>query len=294
MQQQVDSQRSTRHLECTRPEHLPMVGSLVASPHVTLAHTRSGQPDFDSLTARLPMVSMLLAFQAHTAWEAVESDRLQRRRFRNRLHFLPPDVAITARIEGTVPELLTLAIDAEFARATMAGLLDGRAFEERVVIGNAPAPLLGLGNFIRNRIVTGARPGRLELESIATLWLQEWAEASTIVVDHRSAGSSLRSLPEVQAYIRAHLDQDLSLTQLAEVARLSPSHFIRAFKQATGQTPLRYLTVCRLEQARQLLAETDRPIATIAYACGFASQSHMTDVFRRHLSTTPARYRQSS
>jgi AraC family transcriptional regulator len=91
--------------------------------------------------------------------------------------------------------------------------------------------------------------------------------------------------------MRAHLDQELTLEQLAAVAGLSAGHFLRAFKRATGQTPHRYLVERRLEQAQRLLAATADPIADIAYACGFSSQSHMTDRFTRELGIAPARYR---
>src|SRR5690606_37580469 len=92
-------------------------------------------------------------------------------------------------------------------------------------------------------------------------------------------------LRRVLGYIEAALDearpdaQDtmageaLSLARLAAVAGLSPSHFSRAFKAATGAAPHRFVLERRVDRARALLDRTGLPLAQIAYEAGFASQS---------------------
>lgn len=88
--------------------------------------------------------------------------------------------------------------------------------------------------------------------------------------------------------IRDQLASDLSLTRLAEEAGLSPHHFIRVFKATFGTTPHRYVQRQRLDAAAAALLQGDaRPIADIALEHGFASQSHMTELMRRHLGVTP-------
>jgi AraC family transcriptional regulator len=86
----------------------------------------------------------------------------------------------------------------------------------------------------------------------------------------------------------------LSLATLAAVAQMSPTHFAHLFKQATGQTPHRYVIRCRMEQAKRLLAETDVPLSEIAYQVGCADQSHFTALFRHHVATTPKAYRDAT
>ena len=81
------------------------------------------------------------------------------------------------------------------------------------------------------------------------------------------------------------------IPDLADVAGLSPSAFIRAFKRATGMTPHRFVIEQRLQAARRLLAESDRPIADIALSSGFSSQSHFGAAFRASVGVSPARYR---
>ena len=106
-----------------------------------------------------------------------------------------------------------------------------------------------------------------------------------------SGGLSSERLQRVRNYVEAHLDEDLSLTVLAGVACLSPYHFSRSFKQATGIGLQRYVIQRRLEHAKRLLRQTHQPLALIAQEAGFADQSHLTQVFRREMGMTPGRYR---
>lgn len=72
------------------------------------------------------------------------------------------------------------------------------------------------------------------------------------------------------------------------------SRFAKAFRASLGVPPHRYLMERRIERAKRLLATTKQPLASIAVACGFASQSHMTEHLRRFCGITPARLRSSS
>ena len=106
-----------------------------------------------------------------------------------------------------------------------------------------------------------------------------------------SNGLSRERLNRVQDYIEAHLDDRLTLTELAGVACLSAYHFSRSFKQATGVGPQRYVMQRRLERAQTLMRRSNQPLALIAQEAGFADQSHLTSIFRREMGVTPGRYR---
>ena len=106
-----------------------------------------------------------------------------------------------------------------------------------------------------------------------------------------SSGLSRERLQRVRDYIEVHLDDRLTLTDLAGVACLSPYHFSRSFKQAVGVGPQRYVMQRRLERARTLMRRTNQPLAWIAQESGFSDQSHLTSVFRRETGVTPGQFR---
>ena len=94
--------------------------------------------------------------------------------------------------------------------------------------------------------------------------------------------------------IEASLESGLSLDELAAEAKLSRFHFARAFREAMGMPPHRYVTLRRVEHAKHLLRHTDLPLVEIALAAGFGNQSHFTLRFREAVGETPRRFRESS
>jgi AraC-like DNA-binding protein len=109
-----------------------------------------------------------------------------------------------------------------------------------------------------------------------------------------TGGLSPAKLRRTITYIQTHLEQELSLTTLAALVHLSPDHFARLFKQATGQTPHQYVLGCRIACAKQLLAETDMPLSAIGLQVGCTDQSYFTALFRKHVTMTPKAYRDAT
>jgi AraC-like DNA-binding protein len=109
-----------------------------------------------------------------------------------------------------------------------------------------------------------------------------------------SGGLAPYKLRHTTAYIKGNLEQALSLAQLAIEAQMSPAHFARLFKHATGLAPHQYVLRCRMEQAKRLLAETDLPLSEIALQIGCTDQSHFTALFRKHVALTPKAYRDTT
>src|SRR5262245_6460467 len=92
--------------------------------------------------------------------------------------------------------------------------------------------------------------------------------------------------------IHQQLGCKLSLNQLAHEVGLSPHHFARLFKATYGTTPHQYVQTLRIDAAVEALLRNHAvPIAQIALACGFASQSHLTELMRRRLGVTPSALR---
>jgi AraC-like DNA-binding protein len=90
-------------------------------------------------------------------------------------------------------------------------------------------------------------------------------------------------------YLHAHFDQRLTLDDLAQVAGLSPFHFLRQFQAQYHVTPQQMLMAVRLFEAKRLLAAGEAP-AMVAASTGLTDQAHLTRAFARRYGVTPARY----
>jgi AraC-like DNA-binding protein len=108
----------------------------------------------------------------------------------------------------------------------------------------------------------------------------------------RGSGLASWQLRRATEYMQAHSAEDISLAELAKIAKLSQSQFARAFRDSTGVPPYRYILRIRIQHAEKLLAKTRTPISEVAAQVGFADQSHFTKAFRRFLGATPKRWRE--
>jgi AraC family transcriptional regulator len=93
-------------------------------------------------------------------------------------------------------------------------------------------------------------------------------------------------------YIDIHLDRELTLQDVAQVANMSTFRFARAFSKAVGRPPHQYLLARRIDRAKDLLRRTSTEIAEISRLVGFSTQSHFGVVFRKTCGMSPGRYRQ--
>jgi AraC family transcriptional regulator len=97
----------------------------------------------------------------------------------------------------------------------------------------------------------------------------------------------------VVSYIEEHVSEPISLATLAHLARLSPYHFSRAFKQSFGVPPHRYHTNRRIELAKALLAKRAFSVTDIGTRLGFSETSSFSAAFRKTTGLTPSRYHRS-
>ena len=115
-------------------------------------------------------------------------------------------------------------------------------------------------------------------------------ESATVSLPVVRGALDPQRLRRVKDFIEADPGRNLTIEALANEACLSPFHFARAFKVATGMAPHSYVTVRRIERAKSWISE-GRPLAAIAYELGLSSQAYFTKWFKRLVGATPGAYR---
>jgi AraC family transcriptional regulator len=149
---------------------------------------------------------------------------------------------------------------------------------------------LALWQELEQSAPAGKLYGQTAAQMLAVHLLRHYT-ALSVDIQERSQGFTPRQMNHLVDFILAHLGENLSLEILAQQVGFSPYHFARLFRETTGQSPHQFVQQQRIERAKQLLRETDVPLAHVALESGFANQSHLTRVFKRHLNLTPRVYR---
>ena len=136
---------------------------------------------------------------------------------------------------------------------------------------------------VHAEMVAGFPNGRLFLDSL------EQAMAVALVnghaVRHRAVqiyrgGLGAGRLRRIKELVHAKMEDDLSLSELAQSVGLSTAHFARMFRKSTGETPHQFVTRQRVERAKAMLRAPDMRVLDVAVACGFKTQQHFAQVFR--------------
>jgi AraC family transcriptional regulator len=152
-----------------------------------------------------------------------------------------------------------------------------------------------IGLALKTELEAGETDSRLYADSMATALclhlLKRYSVRKHEIKDY-TGGLPHYKLKQAIAYINENLEQNLSLTEIATVLGMSSHYFATLFKQSMGIAPHQYVTKCRIEQAKQLLAKRELTIVEICHQIGYQSQSHFTRVFRQYTKTTPKAYRE--
>jgi AraC family transcriptional regulator len=142
----------------------------------------------------------------------------------------------------------------------------------------------------------GFQSGAFFLDGVATAlasYLVRHYSVDAPVMRNSVGGMAPAILRRCIDFMEAHLEGDLRLLELAGEAGISPSHFIRSFRQSTGKTPYQFLLERRVERAQTLIRNSRASLTEVALASGFADQHHLARVFRRVSGMTPSSYRRS-
>jgi AraC family transcriptional regulator len=219
----------------------------------------------------------------------------------NWVRFLIQRGSLTIVPSGPVPEVRLLTT----SKMTVCALEKNFTHEIALEIDRQPAnntsynlrdtPLEGLVDLMINDF-EASRPCALYSETLAHALAMRFLLYES--PSERAQNSSIEPLPprilrRIRDRIEAELNTELSLASLAKESGYSRAHFLRMFRAATGLTPHQYVLERRLSTAQQLLRHSKMLLADIALKCGFSSQTHMNDVFRKRLRVTPLEYRRN-
>lgn len=107
----------------------------------------------------------------------------------------------------------------------------------------------------------------------------------------RRGGLAPWQVLRVKALIEARLAGRITSTELAAAARLSPSHFSRAFRVSFDDAPKTYVNRRRIARSKAMMQESGDSLASIALACGLSDQAHFCRMFRRFEGVSPSVWR---
>lgn len=150
-------------------------------------------------------------------------------------------------------------------------------------------------NFLGDRCLNALN----DLERLKTVpELSQWAaenlrslqEAGTILPGLKNANMIYTALQ----YIDDHYSDRFSLQDIADAVHFSAPYFSKIFKRETGINFTKYLTSVRIEKSKQLLINTDCPLADIPELVGFEEQSYFSRVFRSATGISPGKYREQN
>ena len=98
-------------------------------------------------------------------------------------------------------------------------------------------------------------------------------------------------MKRVLKHIHEHIADEIDVTELADVATVTKTYFIRIFKQEFAQTPVQYINRKKVERAQLLLFTSDCSVKEVAYKLGFSDHSYFIRLFRKIAGITPQEYR---
>jgi AraC family transcriptional regulator len=188
--------------------------------------------------------------------------------------------------EGTYDSLL-IAIDP--SRLALAAAEES-AVEVRLTgcLSDHDQALLNLAQVLASESVNHYRNGPLFWNDVANRFIGGVLELHTTEPQPRVRGSlGKHVLTRLKEYIIAHIDEQIEVATLANMAGRSPFHFTRVFTRSVGVTPHRYVVHLRLQRAIELVREGRSSLGEIAAATGFADQSHLSRWVRRVHGVSP-------
>lgn len=211
------------------------------------------------------------------------------------------DLPVSGQFTDATPQRPALGFGLELRPEVVAELMLSAAAADfgRPARGQSSPPAIAVGHVSARLLDAAVRMLRLldhprDIPVLAPmiereiLWLVMTDEQGGTVRQLGLADSSLSRVRHVVRWIREHFAESLRVDELAELARMSPSAFHRAFHAVTSMSPIQYQKSIRLQEARLRLLADPGDIGATAYAVGYESPSQFSREYRRTFGASPS------
>jgi AraC family transcriptional regulator len=204
--------------------------------------------------------------------------------------------------QGTIDELRwkgpTHRIAAAIHPSLLVNALDETAHERSIELvenwnltdSNITSVLLAMTADLNSGSPAGRLYGETLANALAVYLLNRYAVRRYTPGSYRGGLPGYR-LGRVLDYIGDNLADDLSLSELAKVAGMSPHYFAELFRRSTGHPPHRYVLLRRIERAKQVLTDARCNVLEVGFDIGFQNSSHFARVFRKFVGVSPSQFR---
>ena len=230
-----------------------------------------------------------------TTWETKKEGRFQRFfKARGAISFFPSDQPFSGRLKlerDVFGAFIRLGLDPIFVSRIAEGMgLDSDRIELVEQRRETDLALRHIALALRAGVQTGDAGDRMYAEALSTALavhlLREYGAARP-KLKRRYKGLPRKKLVRAVEYIQDQLDTDLTVSGIAQAVYMSPYHFMRLFKESTGQSPHQYVIEARVRKATELLTTGKLTISEAAHHVGFVDQSHLTRHFKRVFGMPP-------
>lgn len=180
------------------------------------------------------------------------------------------------------PDLLGTEIEGAYRDTALPPILYGRSHQ------------LGLTMSKLGQMDLYSPGANLIAEQLCIVAALETLQLGAAFVAPKTGTLSVEQLRRVKDFVESHISADIGLSELADVAGLSRFHFVRAFRQSTGETPYAFLTKARVERAKHLLVKTSETVSMIALSSGFRDERQLRRAMTKLTGLTPLDFRRQS
>jgi two-component system, response regulator YesN len=141
------------------------------------------------------------------------------------------------------------------------------------------------------------RLGKLTSRSLPEIELvqafENWTKTLAYLCIQSQKQSDQTAVERAKGFIQNHLQDSITIEQVAGHVYMNPTYFCAYFKRHTNETVLHYVTNQRLELAKQLLENTEAKVVEVAEAVGYQDQKYFTKLFKKHTGFSPSEYRRT-